>query len=236
MAKRLSIGVPPANSYPYRPFAKPVLMAIVDAARYAWLPIAEEIRRCGDNPSEQQLNSDMAAEMDSLRRERRISYFTPDVFETPVVDASIRNFSGKRISTRPDITIHLRNIKPLVADPILDAVFIECKRIRKSKNLAPYFNGGIKRFLDGDYAWAVQQAFMIGYLETDQTLPQYLEKKLIKSTAEAMQVVRDHKKRLVRPSGNKYLAYTRHQRIWQHRNEDQPGDIELLHIWLSCND
>lgn len=236
MAKRLSLGTPPARSFPYQPFPDAVLLAVVRATRQAWAPIADEERKCAktDERSELQLNADLAIEMDALRRQGKIPQFNTDVFETPVPDAPTRDYTGEHISTRPDITIRLRDLRPLVADPTLDAIFLECKRLRQAENLGLYFKSGMKRFLDGAYAWAVQQAIMVGYVETDQELPHDLETRLMRNGKDAeMQLVLDARSRPVRPSGKRYLAYTRHQRKWEHLNKDVPGDIELLHVWLS---
>ena len=236
MAKRLSVAIPPANSYPFPPFPKVILNAVVKAARRAWLPIAEEERACrhGEGRNEVQLNAEMAIEMDALRRLNLVRDFTADIFETPIADAPTRNFSGERIGTRPDITIRLRSLRPALANPMVDAVFIECKCLRESQNLGPYFKDGMRRFIDGDYGWAVQQAIMVGYLETGQVLPEDLEKRLMRNGQDTeMNLVLDDRRRRVRPSGQRYLAFTRHQRIWRHQNDDFPGDIELLHVWLS---
>lgn len=236
MAKRLSVAIPPANSYPFPPFPKVILNAVVKATRRAWLPIAEEERACGDGErrNEVQLNAELAIEMDALRRLELVRDFTPDIFETPTPDAPTRNFSGERIGPRPDITIRIRSLRPALANPMVDTVFIECKCLGEGLNLGPYFKKGMRRFIDGEYGWAVQQAIMVGYLETDQVLPDDLEKRLVRNGQDiGMNLVLDDKRRTVRPSGQGYLAFTRHQRIWRHQNDDLPGDIELLHVWLS---
>lgn len=236
MAKRLSVAIPPANSYPYPPFPKVVLAAVVKAARHAWLPIAAEERRCrdGEGRNEVQLNAEMAIEMDAVRRLKKVRDFTPDIFETPNPDTPTRNFTGKRIGTRPDLTLRLRSLRPALSNPMVDAVFIECKVLTEDLNLGLYFKYGVRRFIDGDYGWAVQQAVMVGYLETGQILPDALEAHLARNGKEAeMNLVRDGKRRRVRPSGRRYMAFTRHQRTWKHQNDDLPGDIELLHLWLS---
>lgn len=238
MARRLSVGVPPSNSYPHPPFPDAVLRAVVSAIRRAWMPIAEDERKRGTKKAERrdelELNDDLRKELFALLVSRKLAAFTSDVFETPVVDGAVEDYSGKRIQSRPDITIRLRDIRPLAANPLFDAIFIECKRVREGSNLGPYFTKGMKRFLDGQYAWAVPQAVMIGYLETGQVLPDHLEERVRRNGAGvAMQLVAYGNNQAVKSSGKRYLAYTRHERTWKHRNDDGPGDIELLHLWLS---
>lgn len=240
MAKRLSVGVPPANSYPYPPLPNVVLNAAVNAIRRAWLVIAQEERSKPESErlrTEPQINTEMTAEIDALRRSRKVADFTPDVFETPNVDTPTKDFTGRRLGIRPDITIRLRDLRPGVANPMVDAIFVECKILKQDSNLGAYFSDGMKRFIDGEYAWASQQGVMMGYLETSQVLPEDLEQRLVRHGKKIeMQIVANNKSRLVRPSGMHYLAFTRHHRTWTHLNSDLPGDIELLHIWLSVAD
>ena len=240
MAKRLSVGVPPANSYPYPSLADVVMRAVVVAMRHAWLAIAQEERERPDSErlqTEPQINTEMAAEIDALRRSRKVANFTPDVFETPNVDTPTKDFTGKRLGVRPDLTIRLRDLRPGVANPMVDAIFVECKILKQGSNLGTYFTDGMRRFIDGEYAWASQQGVMMAYLVTSQTLPDALEERLARNPKEIdMQVVAQGNRRVVRPSGRKYLAFTRHHRTWVHLNNDLPGDIELLHVWLSIAD
>jgi hypothetical protein len=236
MAKRLSVGVPPTNSYPHPPFPDAVLRAVVSAIRRAWMPIAEDERKRGTEKvtreKERHLNNELRKELFALiLLWRTQDASAPDMFEMPVVDGAMEDYLGKRLQSSPDLTIRLRDVRPLAANPLFDAIFIECKRVREGSNLGPYTKG-MKRFLDGQYAWAVPQAVMIGYLETGQVLPDHLEER-IRRNGDGMQVVAYSNNQAVRSSGKRYLAYTRHERTWTHRNGDAPGNIELLHLWLS---
>lgn len=237
MAERLSIGTPPARSFPYPPFQDVHLRAVVAVLRSAWPSIAaeerEKSRAFEPKRKEKDLNAAMAMTMNVIRLAKKIPNFTADDFDTPVWDAAANDYTGKSVDVRPDITIHLRSIEPGLADPSAGAIYIECKCLGQTSNLNPYFSTGVKKFVDGWYAWAVQQAFMVAYVDTSQELPTALEEGLVRCNRETrVQLVFDNKRRAVRPSGQRYLAYTRHRREWPHRNGDAPGDIELLHVWL----
>lgn len=235
MAKRLSMGVAPRSSYPHPPFDQVIMRVVVKALRMAWAPISMEERSSlpGMERPEVRLNSEMSKEIDALRRSGNLPGFNSDVFDTVVVDAAIEDYAGNRVSSSPDITIRLRNTRPAVANPMVDAIFIECKRIRQGSNLGNYYRTGMSRFLDGQYAWAVSQGVMVGYVETNQELPDALQTRLERMDLPIKtQVIPYKKDQIVRPSGKPYAAFTKHHRSWLHPNDDKPGDIELTHVWL----
>ena len=238
MTRRLSISTPPRNSYPHPQYDMAVMRLIIKAIRRAWIPIALEEHHAsvGQERDEVPLNSAMAEELDALRRSRNLPGFSSDLFETVVVDAPVKDYLGNRISSRPDITLRLRDIRPGVANHWVDAIYIECKRIRQSSNIGNYFSSGMKKFLDGQYAWAVQQAIMIGYVETSQELPDALHDRLCRLDMPKTAQLVPYKNKLVRPSGKPYAAFTTHHRTWKHENDDLPGDIELTHVWLWYTD
>ena len=238
MARRLSVGQPPRNIYPYPPFDEVLIRVVVKAIRMAWIQIALEEHQApvGTERDEVALNYAMTEKINEIRSSTKIPGFTSKVFETVVVDAPTKDFTGNRINSRPDITIRLQNIRPGVANPTIDAIFIECKRLRQVSNFGKYFSSGMDKFLQGQYAWAVSQAIMIGYVETSRKLPDALQIGLERLDRPSRAQVVPYKARLVRPSGQPYAAFTRHRRTWQHPNEDHPGDIELTHVWLWYTD
>lgn len=237
MGKRLSVAAPPANSFPYPRFQSTTLDAVIAAIERAWLPIAEEEQALRDRRDEWKLNAALADRMDKLRRSKRIgeriAKFTTTIFETPNHDSATRDYTGRKVRPRPDITIRFRGRKPAVADPIADAIIIECKRMQRDHNVGRYIQTGMNKFIDGTYAWAVQQAMMVGYLERKYVLPDALERGLAyDGNAVEMKVVVGEEGRMVKASGKNNQATTQHQRTWTHMNGDAPGDIELVHVWL----
>ena len=86
------------------------------------------------------------------------------------------SFDGSHLEKRPDLSIALSGIDrhfPLLAEAkILD--------VAKSKTVALYCNDGIRRFIEGEYAWGSREAFMIAYVRDgssiDPTLKAFLSK------------------------------------------------------------
>ncbi|SEM10130.1 hypothetical protein SAMN05518845_11671 [Variovorax sp. YR750] len=63
--------------------------------------------------------------------------------------------------------------------PMSDGFFIEAKVIDPGKTMANYCGKGLKRYVDGLYAWDMSQAMMLGYVrKTTQTLPTALKNHL----------------------------------------------------------
>ena len=142
------------------------------------------------------------------------------------------SFDGSHLEKRPDLSIVLSAADqrfPLVAEAkILDAA--------ASKTVALYCKNGIRRFVEGEYAWGNRQAFMIGYVRDassiDTTLKDYLSK--------AMELHPDRYLVEALPvpvgSGSSDLAYTRHGRDFVYDSQpppNSPGSISIWHLWLT---
>lgn len=142
------------------------------------------------------------------------------------------SFDGSHLDTRPDLSIVLSGANrrfPLVVEAkILDDA--------ASKTAALYCENGIRRFVQGEYAWGNREAFMIGYVRDgasiDPTLKAFLSK------AENLDPERYLVEALPVPigSGPSDLAYTRHGRKFVYDSQpppNSPGPISLWHLWLA---
>ena len=142
------------------------------------------------------------------------------------------SFDGSHLEKRPDLSIVLSGAErrfPLVAEAkILDAV--------ESKTAALYCKKGIRRFVEGEYAWGTREAFMIGYVRDGSSIGPTLKAFLSKAA------VSDPDGYLVEAlpvpvgSGPSDLAYTRHGRSFVYSSQkppNRPGPISLWHLWLA---
>ena len=142
------------------------------------------------------------------------------------------SFDGSHLEKRPDLSIVLSGVEerfPLVAEAkILDAA--------ASKTAALYCKNGIRRFVEGEYAWGNCEAFMIGYVRDGSSINPTLKAVLSKAAA-----LRPHRY-LVEAlpvlvgSGSSDLAYTRHSRNFVYGSQqppNSPGPITLWHLWLA---
>ena len=140
------------------------------------------------------------------------------------------SFDGSHLKKQPDFSIVLASADlrfPLVVEAkILDAP--------ASKTVALYCSDGIRRFVEGEYAWGNREAFMIGYIRdgslTDTTLRNFLSKA---AYSRRYRVVS-----LPVPVGGGFpdLTYTQHGRNFVYGNQpppNEPGPISIWHLWLS---
>ena len=138
------------------------------------------------------------------------------------------DFDGSLLEKRPDLSIGLSNAErrfPLVVEAkILDA--------GTSRTVRKYCKKGIRRFVEGDYAWGNREAFMIGYVRDGSsiaaTLNPYLSAQSNCYSVETLPVP-------VR-SFSSDLAYSQHGRTFMYGSQpppNNPGSISLWHLWLA---
>lgn len=157
-------------------------------------------------------------------------------FETPQPDAALRNYRNDEIDY-PDFVFRLKvNTKPGI-NGFYFGLFVEAKIIANgNQNVGTYVREGLKRFLDGEYAWAMPHAMMIGYKRfTTQTLPKPLDDHFNKPGNKAKYEVKSTASTLCIFTRVKPRAYiTIHGRsTWNYVGTgNPPGDIEIIHLWL----
>ncbi len=99
-----------------------------------------------------------------LRKHGEIDGFNSVLFGKVTREPKITNFDKKHPDKMPDIFFDLKRDKmPILSDQ--DGLFVECKPVApKHTLLSCYCKKGLIRFVNGDYAWAMQDALMVGYV------------------------------------------------------------------------
>ncbi len=99
-----------------------------------------------------------------LRKFGEIDGFNSVLFGKVTREPKITNFNKKHPDKMPDIFFDLKRDKlPLLSDQ--DGLFVECKPVDPQHTvLSCYCKKGLIRFVNGDYAWAMQDALMVGYV------------------------------------------------------------------------
>jgi len=150
-------------------------------------------------------------------------------FETVNRGANFKNYNGESINKQPDLIIKLIGIRPEVLLSLQDGIFIECKPVDKKHSIkSQYCERGIKRFIKGDYAWAMPFAMMIGYVKGDYSIiPKFYD--ILDKNGKAYNT-----KKLPYPSKETEKIYiTEHKRDWTYlQTEQKAEDISIRHLWL----
>jgi hypothetical protein len=143
------------------------------------------------------------------------------------------SFDGSHLEKRPDLSIYLSNrtrVFPLIVEAkILDSATGRTETL--------YCDHGLRRFVDGEYAWGNREAFMIAYVRDSSSIDRTLKPFLASARA---RVPRGYlvEELPTRASGISFdLAYSRHGRAFLYSNQTppahQPGSIAIWHLWLS---
>lgn len=164
----------------------------------------------------------------------------PVYFRGVTRGSEVENFDGRKIGKKPDLVFHLRRPNELW-DQRQDAVFAECKLIGKKHSLAKQYcavgtsSGGIERFLVGDYAWAMQEALMIGYVRDGFAVVPHLAKAL-SDAAKRGRLGQPTQPEVVGTSraGQPVLYRTRHTRGFQWRSGAAATPVDVYHSWHVC--
>jgi len=205
------------------------LALIADVLALAWSDLAQTRGQILSAGTEAEINALMETRLNRM------------IDELPVWEQLVRSvargketlsFDGTNLEKRPDLSLHLWGRTP--SFPLI----VECKLIEATsgKTRALYCNEGLKRFLTGEYGWAVREAFMLAYVRDQSTTESCL-----------VPFLRDTQKSTLGPyeitglspaPGNLShdVALSAHQRAFRYSGRrspgDDPGPISIWHLWV----
>jgi len=97
-----------------------------------------------------------------LRETGEVQGFDEQLFGEVTREPKKTNFNKEHPDKMPDIFFKLIGRKKTIRDQ--DGLFVECKPVDGDHLvLSTYCKKGLIRFVNGDYAWAMQEALMVGY-------------------------------------------------------------------------
>lgn len=227
----------PWVSYPLRDLELACKQIFVQALRSAWERIVEQMARDGGNlctEPEPAITSRLEVALNAILGEPgHSSGFSGSLFQDVVRGAEISNYNNEALEKRPDLTFRLISIEPGL-DRSLYALFVECKIVGPSHPVTAYCGEGIRRFVVGDYAWAMPCGMVLAYAHPGFTVSGFLLPYLRRATPanETLQVL--HPPRSSRDlSGDPPVYESAHGRPWVYPERSHgPGNISLLHLWL----
>ena len=143
------------------------------------------------------------------------------------------SYDGSHIEKRPDFSIVLTTLDrrhPLVVEAkILDAA--------SSRRVSLYCRNGIRRFVEGEYAWGNHEAFMIGYVRDGSSIERTLKPFLLKPTNRLSLNYLGRGPHVPTIPGSFDFEQTMHDRTFEYGNQqppNTPGPITIWHLWLSA--
>lgn len=143
------------------------------------------------------------------------------------------SFDGSHLEKRPDLSIYLSNRNrgfPLIVEAkIIDST--------ASKTETLYCDNGVRRFVEGEYAWGNREAFMIAYVRDGSSIATKLTPFLSNATTHTPPGYFIEELPIVIGSGSFDLARSRHGRSFFYSSNPsiklEPGPISIWHLWMS---
>lgn len=207
---------------------EPVMRVVAETVVRAWNDLAANHGDVLKHGAEPEVSALLESRLNTLRDE--------DPCWEAVASGASRgresiNFDGGRLENRPDISVHLTRRHsgfPLI---------VECKLIDhpRRKTVDLYCRQGLARFVTGEYAWATREAFMLAYVRDGGRIATTLSPHLMKKQTETPDPVATEALPLPVSGSANDLARSRHRRNFRYLgngNGNEPGAIELWHLWL----
>lgn len=222
---------------PHPPLPWPLLLKIEEAIGVAWgllrdqPPEGFDLSTAEENEITHKLQT---AVFDRVLRDKMVAGFDRQVFTVGTRGAELQNFDGTRRDMKPDLLVGFVG-RPEVRIPTQDWLFIECKPVGPKHNvLRHYCRKGITRFLNGEYAWTMTQALMIGYASTSYELKATLKDALKHGETEfCVESQLRECLRTYRTLFSHDVQVSRHRRNFAYlETEVAAPTITLRHIWL----
>ncbi|MDQ2069822.1 hypothetical protein [Natronospira bacteriovora] len=237
-ASMAALGRSQGNELPLEDIANPLIVSALSAVVSAWNYLRADPSHSMDilTDDEAHITYQVAEVLEHIRRGRLgpRGAFNESNFETPTTAEELKNYDGSTLAKRPDIVIRPRKSPPGTVYSRYWALFFEAKIIADTK-LLRYGSDGIVRFVKGDYAWAIRQGFMLGYIRENRWDAESGLATLFKKKAKGVGVWSPKHNRVDSwaPNSQVHTCQTVHRRNWKYPEQNSnPGDIHLIHLWL----
>jgi hypothetical protein len=216
----------------------PALMVVVqNVMSTAWRVLLEDVRQ-GDfsisDATEDQITERLHTILRELDAAGDSAVLGLTELQTPVREEKISNYDGTHLDKQPDLTFRPMRGRIPCRDTGPVAIFIECKPIDARHPLpSTYCRDGLIRFVNGDYAWGVDRAMMVGYVRNVCALPGGLSTAISAPILSAQMELIGRLEELPNTTSGDAVCQTTHNRPFQLPGTTNPvGQIVVNHLWL----
>lgn len=171
---------------------------------------------------------------DRILTTREVDGFDRRRIRNVVRAPEISNYDGSHPAKKPDLVLFLLRRERFSVMSSQDGIFAECKPIDNNHAIGQHYcDQGIMRFINGEYAWAMRDGLMVGFVRGDRTVPENLSPVL---------AAKDRHEKLgspsppviVLPNQATSLHSTDHERNFRWTIGQQACKIKLYHSWHAC--
>lgn len=215
------------------------LLAVVqDALSIAWRALLEEVQKGAFSiciATEDEITERLYMILGEFHAAGDAVISGLSQFETSVREGNMRNFDGKHLDKQPDLTFRPLRGHIQTSNTVPTAIFIECKPIDRAHPLpSTYCRAGLIRFVNGDYAWAVDRAMMVGYVRNICVLPGGLVTCLGDARLASELALQGVLETLLPTTSGDTVCQSKHGRGFCLTGSPAPADlITIHHLWLS---
>jgi len=225
-----------ANGFPYAVHIG-VIKVVAEAIRHAWDVIHSDpskhlVPKAPGAPDEDRYTDAICQILDQMLSNDppSVEGFTSDMFQSVSRSESASNFSGQNLNKQPDILIRLAE-GPLIDARRFVGIYVEAKIVSMSHSISKYTNKGLRRFVVGEYSWAMQEGMMISYQRIKHRPIAHLAEALKNDTNLAS--IANEEGCFLDQTSHKLAgtACSKHQRTWNYVGGGSPGEIRVWHLW-----
>ncbi len=155
-------------TFPHPQIPQRTILLVCKVIKMAWqlleeMPPSDFILQSADEDTITQVLLEIIE--NRLRKNGEVDGFNCALFGKVTRDQKIPNVDKKHPDKMPDIFFDLKRDQLAILSN-QDGLFVECKPVdRQHPILSCYCKKGLVRFVNGDYAWAMQDALMVGYVK-----------------------------------------------------------------------
>jgi len=172
-----------------------------------------------------------------LRKSKEVPGFDKRTFGKLWRAPKVTNFDGKHPDKMPDLVFDVNRDSLQVLDTH-DHLAVECKPVGKKHPAGvEYCDKGLWRFVNGDYAWTMQEAMMVAYARDGQCiavnlLPAIAGRREQLGVVEVPTPVRDS--RQAKRTDGLYVSVHARTFSWPD-GRGRACNIRIFHSWHSCS-
>lgn len=243
MSSNFFTRTPPSFTVPHDPIGVRWVLVAHLAITRAFEIIREE--GWSLNP---RLENDVTIKLENTLNNRILNRGEVDGFDKgffgKVRRVEVVNYDKTKKSKKPDLCFDLQREDRTDWDQLQDALFAECKPVDKKHPLNGHYCAvekdctGIERFVIGDYAWAMEEALMIGYVRDGFNIYPHLQNSLnnaLRKTKLGSPTPLEAIEATTAASEKTMLYHSTHQRLFPWRDGRQATPITLYHSWHDCS-
>ncbi len=178
-----------------------------------------------------------------LRQTGSIPGFNKRTYDFVGRQGQFANYDGTHLAKAPDLCFRLRHdeAKPRMVVSEYDALFVECKPVDSTHPAgSKYCDDGLIRFVQGDYAWAMQEGMMLAYARDGRTIANNLipamdepDRRTSLATVQLPQACRASDATADAHAEPVHISKHRRGFPWQHK-KGKATDITIYHLWHDC--